>query len=73
MKHSKLLLLYTVAIAAMLLPFKMKATHAGGGEIIYEFISDSTYRYLFKFYRDCTGGRSAPDSESPYFVYSVTA
>jgi gliding motility-associated-like protein len=36
-------------------PTKAKASHAAGGEIIYEWISDSTYRFFFKFYRDCTG------------------
>lgn len=32
-----------------------KADHCAGGEVIYEWISDSTYRFFFKFYRDCTG------------------
>lgn len=32
-----------------------RATHAAGGELIYEWISDSTYRFYFKFYRDCGG------------------
>lgn len=36
-------------------PGKVKASHASGGEIVYEWISDSTYRFFFKFYRDCTG------------------
>jgi len=34
---------------------KVYASHAAGGEIIYEWISDSTYRIYWKFYRDCTG------------------
>jgi gliding motility-associated-like protein len=38
-----------------LMPIKAKASHGGGGELIYEWISDSTYRFFFKFYRDCTG------------------
>lgn len=36
-------------------PNKAHATHAAGGELIYEWVSDSTYRFYFKFYRDCTG------------------
>lgn len=32
-----------------------KASHAAGGEIVYEWLGDSTYRFFFKFYRDCTG------------------
>ena len=34
---------------------KANASHGAGAEIIYEHISDSTYRFFFKFYRDCTG------------------
>lgn len=33
----------------------VKANNAAGGELIYEWISDSTYRFFFKFYRDCSG------------------
>src|SRR4051812_17147077 len=32
-----------------------KASHCAGGELIYEWVSDSTYRFFFKFYKDCTG------------------
>ncbi len=38
-----------------LIPKHAKATHAAGGEIVYEWVSDSTYRFYFKFYRDCQG------------------
>lgn len=31
------------------------ANHAAGGEIIYIHLSDSTYQFIFKFYRDCRG------------------
>ncbi len=36
-----------------------RADHAAGGELIYDHISDSTYAFIFKFYRDC-GGIPAP-------------
>lgn len=49
-------LLVSLAILSFALsPTKAKASHAAGGEIIYEWIADSTYRVFFKFYRDCTG------------------
>jgi len=49
-------LLFFIAIASFALaPSKARASHAAGGEIIYEWISDSTYRIYWKFYRDCTG------------------
>ena len=32
-----------------------KASHAAGGEIIYEWLGNNDYRFFFKFYRDCTG------------------
>lgn len=35
--------------------YQAKATHAAGGELIYQWISDSTYKITFKFYRDCAG------------------
>lgn len=33
-----------------------------GGEISYQWVSDSTYRIFFKLYRDC-GGNAEPDSQ----------
>jgi hypothetical protein len=48
--------LFIAAITIMLLsPARSYASHAAGGEIVYEWISDSTYRFFFKFYRDCSG------------------
>ena len=32
-----------------------KASHAAGGELLYSWISDSTYKITLKFYRDCNG------------------
>jgi hypothetical protein len=34
---------------------KVYATHAAGGEIVYQWLSDSTYRFYFYVYRDCSG------------------
>ncbi len=52
-------LIYTTAIFLTLIytckPYHAQATHASGGEITYEWLSDSTYRFFFTFYRDCTG------------------
>jgi len=38
-----------------------RATHAAGGELVYEWLSGNTYRFYFKFYRDC-GGANEPNS-----------
>ncbi len=46
-------LLFLLALGAK--PNAARASHAAGGELIYEWISDSTYRFYFKFYRDCDG------------------
>jgi len=54
-KFSAHLLTFFVLVCLALLPNTSKASHAAGGEIIYEHISDSTYRFFFKFYRDCSG------------------
>ncbi len=45
--------LLTLILSAV--SFDTKASHAAGGELVYEWISDSTYRFYFKFYRDCSG------------------
>ncbi|MCB9046428.1 MAG: gliding motility-associated C-terminal domain-containing protein [Chitinophagales bacterium] len=42
-------------LSSLLIPDKAFATHSAGGEIIYVHISDSTYQFFMKFYRDCTG------------------
>ena len=47
------------------------ASHAAGGEIIYVHISDSTYQFFFKFYRDCTG-ISEPGTVSICFYNNCT-
>ena len=38
-----------------LFPKVANATHAAGGEITYQWISGSTYKINFIFYRDCAG------------------
>ncbi len=53
--HSFLLVTFAILSFALMPNKEAKASHAAGGEIIYEWISDSTYRLFFKFYRDCTG------------------
>ncbi|WP_276134945.1 gliding motility-associated C-terminal domain-containing protein [Polluticoccus soli] len=61
-KNSSYLLTLLVLLLFAAKPTEVKASHAAGGEIIYEWISDSTYRVFFKFYRDCTGA-GAPTSQ----------
>lgn len=43
------------AIVLLLCYSEAKSSHCAGGEITYEWISDSTYRFNFTFYRDCSG------------------
>lgn len=47
------LLLIFIGIFAC--PYKSSASHAAGGELLYEWLYGDTYRVVFKFYRDCTG------------------
>ncbi|MCD6063368.1 MAG: gliding motility-related protein [Flavipsychrobacter sp.] len=61
-KYSSYLFTLLVLLVFAAKPTEVKASHAAGGEIIYEWISDSTYRVFFKFYRDCTGA-GAPTSQ----------
>ncbi len=49
-------------------PVRVGATHAAGSELIYEWLRDSTYRFYFKFFNDCSGNISAyPDYRMCYF------
>ncbi len=59
-------------LICFLVPQQTKASHAAGGELIYEWVSDSTYRFIFKFYRDC-GGVPEPNSVSMCYSNSCNA
>ena len=52
-------------------PYSAKATHAAGGELQYTWLSDSTYAFFFKFYRDCSGA-GAPGNNSVILCYNNT-
>lgn len=67
MKNKLLFLCAALAIVgSTLLPQRAKATHASGAEIVYEWLGDSTYRFFFKFYRDCTlGPNGNPATAAP--------
>jgi len=45
---------------------RLHASHAAGGELLYEWVSGSTYRFYFKFYRDCSG---IPEPDSQRMCY----
>ncbi|MBZ0097820.1 MAG: hypothetical protein K8F30_01970, partial [Taibaiella sp.] len=64
-------ILYIVLLFLSIMPFASKANNAAAGEITYTWLSDSTYRVLFKLYNDCSGS-SAPDS-IPLCVYNGCA
>ncbi len=56
MRKALFYLVACIAIISMVVkPQSAKASHAAGAELLYEWVSDSTYRFYFKFYRDCTG------------------
>jgi len=50
-------ILFAVGLLSVLTLFSNRAiaSHAAGGELIYQWVSGSTYRFTFKFYRDCSG------------------
>ncbi len=48
-------ILALVATLGMLRPEKALASHAAGGELMYKWVSGSTYDLYMKFYRDCKG------------------
>jgi|GEM_PF-1642820 len=52
--------------------YTSKANSAAAGAIIYSWLSDSTYRVVFKLYNDCKGN-PAPDSVSLCVFNSCTS
>ncbi len=50
-----------VALLGLLRPEVARASHCAGGELMYVWVSGSTYDLYFKFYRDCSG-ISAPST-----------
>lgn len=72
-KHTSFLIACLSLLCISLFTSKeVKASHAAGGEIIYEWVSDSTYRIFFKFYRDC-GGISEPTSQDICYYSSCSS
>jgi gliding motility-associated-like protein len=50
---------------------KTRASHCAGGELVYEWVSDSTYRFYFKFYRYC-GGVSEQTTQNLCIINTCT-
>ncbi len=50
-----LIFLLSFAIFTTVVNPKAKASHAAGGELLYEWVNGTTYKIVFKFYRDCSG------------------
>ncbi|MBZ0099550.1 MAG: hypothetical protein K8F30_10720, partial [Taibaiella sp.] len=51
---------FLMIILSAFLNNNAKASHAAGGELVYQWKSDSTYTFIFKFYRDCSGSFEPP-------------
>ncbi|RYD57991.1 MAG: gliding motility-associated C-terminal domain-containing protein [Sphingobacteriales bacterium] len=64
---NRLLSFLALLFFASFLPSTSRATHAAGGEIVYEHLFDSTYRIYFKFYRDCGGNPEPPTVNLCYY------
>ena len=69
--RSILTLSLVLVLTAFFAPKQAEASHAAGAEIIYVHISDSTYQFFFKFYRDCTG-ISEPNTVNLCFYNTCT-
>jgi len=51
-----------MVLCATLWSHNASATHAAGAELLYEWVSDSTYKLIYKFYKDCAGSAGEPGS-----------
>lgn len=67
--RSLILICVLTIVPALLIPGKARASHAAGGELVYEWLADSTYKVIFKFYRDCGGALEPP---APTLCYRNT-
>ena len=59
----KKIILSALLLVAFLIPaFQAMATHAAGAELVYELLPGTTnqYKFIYKFYRDCSGAATAP-------------
>ncbi len=52
-----------VCILLLIFSIPGRADHGGGAELTYEWLHDSTYRFYFRFYRDCSGVIAPPNFE----------
>ena len=69
MKRLRLLGALCAAFLCTLFAKEARATHAAGAELIYVWVSDSTYRFYWKFYKDCAPGTAAepPSQQMCYY------
>ncbi len=51
----KLLLVFLISLLTLIQSQHASASHSAGGELLYEWVSDSTYKIIMKLYRDCSG------------------
>lgn len=55
MKNRILWVVLMVTLLQLLNNNQARAVDAAGGELTYEYVNDSTYRFYFKYYRGCSG------------------
>lgn len=67
LNYLKYLIFCSVVCLCFLLPQRASASHAAGGEITYEWVSGSTYRFYLKFYRDCGGISESSNVDLCYY------
>lgn len=68
--------LWSILILSVLLPsLKAAATHSAGGELSYELVAGTTntYKFTFKFYRDCGAVGQSTSSEPASFTLCYTS
>ncbi len=53
-------------LLSLILHGQVRADHGGGAELTYEWVRDSTYRFYFRFYRDCNGAPAPPSFDLCY-------
>jgi gliding motility-associated-like protein len=62
----KRLVLLFLGNILLFIPRDVYGDHGGGAELTYEWVRDSTYRFYFRFYRDCNGVIAPPSFDLCY-------
>lgn len=75
MKKLSFSLLTSVMLLCLMVaaPHASRANRAAGGELTWNWVSDSTYKLIYKFYKDCSGATAEPTTVNVCYYNNCNA